>query len=408
MPAKYIIELLQEHDCVIVPQFGAFLTRSLPAKIDEEKQVIEPPKKEILFNENLTADDALLASYIANREQISQSKAENLIQETVEEWSASLLSEGELTIEYLGLFKKENDLIIFEPENQYLVSNTYGLGETALDKPKEESTPAAEEEKTESEDKEETTETAASSTEEETTAEKEEVAAENAAAEEEAAPEEDEDEDTEEEEESKSKAPLIIGLIVLLLLIGGGATWYFLNQDTDEQAVAELHEEQEEDDEEVVIEYEDPTEENQTASDTLKEEEESETEEDGEEGTETEQEQLAEAGSDESDDESSVSGESLGMEELYARKDAEEEAKSKKPDSGSRFYIIGGYFSTEKNAQKFIAEINKLGYNGVLLDMDDGGFRVSYEEALPPQEALDKVDEIRKNHNSSAWLFQKK
>ena len=29
--SKHIIELLHKHDCVIIPGFGAFLTKSIPA-----------------------------------------------------------------------------------------------------------------------------------------------------------------------------------------------------------------------------------------------------------------------------------------------------------------------------------------------------------------------------------------
>ena len=46
--SKYIIELLHKHDCVIIPGFGAFLTKYIPASHDNN--VFSPPKKSLKFN----------------------------------------------------------------------------------------------------------------------------------------------------------------------------------------------------------------------------------------------------------------------------------------------------------------------------------------------------------------------
>ena len=46
--SKHIIELLYNHDCVIVPGFGAFLTKSIRASHDND--VFSPPRKSITFN----------------------------------------------------------------------------------------------------------------------------------------------------------------------------------------------------------------------------------------------------------------------------------------------------------------------------------------------------------------------
>ena len=50
--STYIFELLQSHDCVIVPNFGAFVTRNISAKISSDGSRIFPPNKEISFNKN--------------------------------------------------------------------------------------------------------------------------------------------------------------------------------------------------------------------------------------------------------------------------------------------------------------------------------------------------------------------
>ena len=56
----HIFNLLQEHDCVIVPNFGAFVARNISAKISSDGSRIYPPNKEITFNKSLIKSDGLL------------------------------------------------------------------------------------------------------------------------------------------------------------------------------------------------------------------------------------------------------------------------------------------------------------------------------------------------------------
>ena len=55
----HIFNLLQEHDCVIVPNFGAFVARNISAKISCDGSRIYPPNKEITFNKSLIKSDGL-------------------------------------------------------------------------------------------------------------------------------------------------------------------------------------------------------------------------------------------------------------------------------------------------------------------------------------------------------------
>ena len=66
----YISDLLYRYECVIIPDFGAFLTNSVSAQIHESTHTFYPPKKVISFNEQLKNNDGLLANYIASIEKI--------------------------------------------------------------------------------------------------------------------------------------------------------------------------------------------------------------------------------------------------------------------------------------------------------------------------------------------------
>ena len=66
--ANYINDLLYRYDCVIVPNFGGFITNIIGANVSAEKNTFYPPKKQITFNVYLQHNDGLLANYIASSE----------------------------------------------------------------------------------------------------------------------------------------------------------------------------------------------------------------------------------------------------------------------------------------------------------------------------------------------------
>lgn len=127
----YISDLLYRYDCVTIPEFGAFLTKRISAKIDQENTTFFPPKKVVSFNEQLQHNDGLLASYIADSENIPYEVAVQKISKQVKLMTA-FLNEGEvLTFSTLGDLRLNNDgKIVFEPSQQsnYL-TEAFGLSE---------------------------------------------------------------------------------------------------------------------------------------------------------------------------------------------------------------------------------------------------------------------------------------
>lgn len=78
----YIQELLYQHECVTIPDFGAFLTRSFEANVTSEGRFY-PPRREVSFNKLLIANDGVLAHYYAQKEAISYEQALRLIEKEV-------------------------------------------------------------------------------------------------------------------------------------------------------------------------------------------------------------------------------------------------------------------------------------------------------------------------------------
>ena len=64
--SQQIKDLLILHDCVIIPNFGAFVGNQLSASMHPVTHLILAPSKKLLFNKNITQDDGLLISKLMN------------------------------------------------------------------------------------------------------------------------------------------------------------------------------------------------------------------------------------------------------------------------------------------------------------------------------------------------------
>lgn len=87
---QYIQELLFQHECVTIPNFGAFLSHSVSAKIIPVNGRFVPPKKEIGFNSLLKSNDGVLAHYIAQKENSSYEQALRRVEKEVIVWKQRL------------------------------------------------------------------------------------------------------------------------------------------------------------------------------------------------------------------------------------------------------------------------------------------------------------------------------
>tara|TARA_B100000809_G_C15058532_1_gene501508 strand:- start:147 stop:1085 length:939 start_codon:yes stop_codon:yes gene_type:complete len=127
----YISDLLYRYDCVIVPQFGAFLTHRVSAKLNETTHSFCPPKKALSFNEQLQTNDGLLATYIAEVEKVPYLVAVEKIAKKVKSIK-SYLTEGEtIELNNIGdlLLNKEGN-INFEPSHHInYLTDAFGLSQ---------------------------------------------------------------------------------------------------------------------------------------------------------------------------------------------------------------------------------------------------------------------------------------
>lgn len=126
--ANYINDLLYRYDCVIVPDFGGFVTNRIGAKINEQTHHFYPPSKQITFNSHLNNNDGLLANYIASSENISFEKANNAITLSVIKWQNEL-QKNALSLTNIGVLSlNDKGQIIFEPTTKVnYLADSFGL-----------------------------------------------------------------------------------------------------------------------------------------------------------------------------------------------------------------------------------------------------------------------------------------
>ena len=126
--SSYIFELLQSHDCVIVPNFGALVARNISAKISSDGSKIFPPNKELSFNKNLVKNDGLLINAISSNENISYEGAEQKITNWVRRTNKKLEKQRYIEIKNIGSISLENTKYVFVPnQNSVFLKSSYGF-----------------------------------------------------------------------------------------------------------------------------------------------------------------------------------------------------------------------------------------------------------------------------------------
>lgn len=126
---NYISDLLYRYDCVTIPEFGAFLTKRVSAKVHETTHTFYPPKKEVSFNEQLQHNDGLLCSYIAEVEKIPYEAALQKIGKHVKSIKSFLVEGETLAFQNIGELKLNNDgKVVFEPSHHVnYLTDSFGL-----------------------------------------------------------------------------------------------------------------------------------------------------------------------------------------------------------------------------------------------------------------------------------------
>lgn len=126
---RHIEILLLSNDCVIVPDFGGFMTHHVDARFDADDNSFVPPMRTLGFNPQLKLNDSLLAQSYVEAYDISYPEAIKRIESDVEELRQHLENEGEYEMSDIGtIYKNVDGKYEFTPcEAGILTPEFYGL-----------------------------------------------------------------------------------------------------------------------------------------------------------------------------------------------------------------------------------------------------------------------------------------
>ncbi|MCK5775694.1 MAG: SPOR domain-containing protein [Bacteroidales bacterium] len=124
--AAHIGKLVREHELVIIPGLGGFLTNFHSSVIHDFSNRIESPGRHIAFNARLKENDGLLANYFAQQGDIAYKEALQLVEVFAEFCKNELEIGNTISFENLGLLKlSQTGFIEFSPDLSHNYDDDY-------------------------------------------------------------------------------------------------------------------------------------------------------------------------------------------------------------------------------------------------------------------------------------------
>ncbi len=131
---NYIRALLPEHDTVVIPGMGAFVSTYKPAQVDEQSGKMLPPSKEVSFEPKIKNNDGLLAGKIAEDEGIPFTEAYRVLESEREEMLYKLDKGEQVTLENMGelSYNQKQEIQFTSAGRNFLLLDAYGLEPISL------------------------------------------------------------------------------------------------------------------------------------------------------------------------------------------------------------------------------------------------------------------------------------
>lgn len=115
---SYLLEHLETHKQVSIPDLGTLFRKKIPGRYDIETHSFLPPKFELQFKEQVEASEQL-ADFISSKEQISLHEAQLAITTFVDDIKAKLAENEKISISKLGHFTLSNGMISFISDDSF-------------------------------------------------------------------------------------------------------------------------------------------------------------------------------------------------------------------------------------------------------------------------------------------------
>ena len=121
----------------MVPGLGGFIAKEQSARLNDQGNVITPPRKEIAFNPVLLTGDGLLLQELVKLEGLSYQLAESVVHDTVSSWTAALNLGRSIQLEGIGQLRKniEGKIVFRQYSHSNFLVSSFGLEIASISKP---------------------------------------------------------------------------------------------------------------------------------------------------------------------------------------------------------------------------------------------------------------------------------
>jgi len=136
---KYIKQLLQENEMVIVPGFGAFISEYISAILDETSGEIKPPSSKLIFDLKIKNNDGLLVGQVADATRCTHFEALQKIEKERDNIIYQLDKGEKVELDEIGvlLYNAEKQIVLVSEEDANLALENFGLAATSIEEPVE-------------------------------------------------------------------------------------------------------------------------------------------------------------------------------------------------------------------------------------------------------------------------------
>ena len=119
-----------DNDCVILPQFGGFVTNMAPARWVEEENMFLPPYRTIGFNPQLKINDGLLVQSYMLTHDATYPEATRLAEAAIDRLTQELYREGRVEMHGIGTLRRTivGEYQFDATEDGVVTPALYGLG----------------------------------------------------------------------------------------------------------------------------------------------------------------------------------------------------------------------------------------------------------------------------------------
>lgn len=120
--------LLYQHDCVIIPSFGGFLTHYVSAQIHLIDKQIHPPRRRVAFNVKLQQNDGFFINNLARELNLPYKIAAELVENWSKELETQLQTDRKILFPNIGkLYYNQDEKLEFQHEPTNFLLDAYAL-----------------------------------------------------------------------------------------------------------------------------------------------------------------------------------------------------------------------------------------------------------------------------------------